>query len=175
MLRVAFQGLRGRKGPFAGAFIALAVAAALVMACGTLLQAGLTSQPPVERYSAAPIVVAGEQIATVKPGTDAEDSVPLFERARVRSALADRLASVSGVREAIVDLTVPAELRTPEGPVAGPTGHPTAVHNWETAALTPFLLRDGRAPAASDELVVDAGLARRGGLRVGQRVRLAST
>jgi putative ABC transport system permease protein len=48
------------------------------------------------------------------------------------------------------------------------------VHPWETAALTPFRLRHGRTPAASDELVVDAGLARRGGLRVGQRVRLAS-
>ena len=30
MWRVAFQGLRGRKGPFIGAFVALAIASALV-------------------------------------------------------------------------------------------------------------------------------------------------
>ena len=174
MLRVAFQGLRGRKGPFAGAFVALAVVAALVMACGTLLQAGLRSDSPVERYSGTPLVIAGEQSKTVKPGTDAEDSVPLFERARVSSSLVERVGAVHGVRAAIADLTVPAELRTAAGPIDGPTGHPTALHPWESAALTPYRLLSGRAPRASDELVVDAGMARRGHLRTGQRVQLAS-
>ena len=174
MLRVAFQGLRGRKGPFVGAFLALAVAAALVMACGTLLQAGVQSKSPVERYSAAPIVVAGDQNETVNAGTDAEDSIPLFERARVSSSLVPRLAAVAGVRHAIGDVTVPAALLGSRGAVDGPTGHPNAVHPWETAALTPYTLRSGRAPKAADELVIDAGLARRGGLSVGRRVRLAS-
>ena len=174
MLRVAFQGLRGRKGPFVGAFLALAVAAALVMACGTLLQAGVQSQSPVERYSAAPIVVAGEQKAKVNVGTDNEDSVALFERARISSSLVPRLAALDGVQAAIADITVPAQLLGPHGPVDGPTGHPSAVHPWETAVLTPYALRSGRAPNRSDELVLDAGLARRGGTRIGARVRLAS-
>ena len=165
MLRVAFQGLRGRKGPFVGAFLALAVAAALVMACGTLLQAGVQSKSPVERYSAAPIVVAGDQNETVNAGTDAEDSIPLFERARVSSSLVPRLAAVAGVRHAIGDVTVPAALLGSRGAVDGPTGHPNAVHPWETAALTPYTLRSGRAPKAADELVIDAGLARRGAER----------
>jgi putative ABC transport system permease protein len=174
MLRIAFQGLRGRKGPFIGAFIALAVAAALVMACGTLLEAGLRSEAPVERYSAAPLVVAGNQNAKVNPGKENEDSIPLLERARVASSLVPRLAGVPGVRDAIADLTIPAALLTARGAVEGPTGHPTAVHPWASAALTPYALRSGHAPLAADELVVDAGMASRGGLRVGQRVRLAS-
>src|SRR3954452_10513248 len=86
VLSVALQGLRGRKGPFIGAFIALAVAAALVMACGTLMQAGLTSKSPVERYAGAPLVVSGEQSMRVNVGKDSEDSVPLYERVRVPSA-----------------------------------------------------------------------------------------
>ena len=174
MWRVAFQGLRGRKGPFVGAFLALAVAAALVMACGTLLEAGLTSQSPVERYAAAPVVVAGDQTAKVNAGTGGEDRVALYERSRVPSALGPRLAAVPGVRTAIADVTIPADLYTSRGRVEGPGGHPTAAHPWSTAALTPYALTSGHAPAAADELVLDAGMARRGGLHVGQRVRLAS-
>jgi putative ABC transport system permease protein len=174
MLRVALQGLRGRKGPFAGAFVALAVAAALVMACGTLLLAGMSSTPPVERYSATPIVVTGHQKATIGAGTQNQDSVALFERARVRSALAGRIAHVPGVKDAIADISVPATLRAAARVVDGPTGHPNAVHPWETAALTPYALAAGRAPAGPRDIVVDSGLARRGGLEIGQRVRLAS-
>jgi putative ABC transport system permease protein len=175
MWRVAFQGLRGRKGPFIGAFVALAIAAALVMACGTLLQAGVQSTSPVERYAGAPIVVAADQNATVNAGTQGQDRVPLFERARVPSALAARLAAVPGVRAAIPDVAIPARLYTARGPVDGPTGHPTATHPWDTAPLTPYSLRSGRAPTSANQLVVDEGLARRGHLHVGERVRLAST
>lgn len=174
MWRIALQGLRGRKGPFIGAFVALSIAAALVMACGTLLQAGVQSKTPVERYAASPIVVAGEQNATVKTGTDNQDSVSLFERARIPSSLAARLAAVPGVRAAIPDIGIPAQLYASRGPVDGPTGHPTAAHPWESAVLTPYELREGRAPAADDEIVLDTGMARRGRIEVGDRVRLAS-
>ena len=174
MLRIALQGLRGRKGPFAGAFVALAVAAALVMACAALTEAGLRSAPGVERYAGAPIVVAGHQEMEAAAETEDTDAVPLLERARVPAALVPRLAAVPGVRAAIADISVAAGLRGPAGAVTGPTGHPIAAHPWETAALTPYALRSGRAPVRARELVVDAGVARRGHLRVGQRVELAS-
>src|SRR3954452_15735157 len=174
MLRLAFQGLRGRKGPFAGAFVALAVAAALVMACGTLLQAGLQSDAPVERYAGAPIVVAGVQKATIGAGTESEDSVPLYERAHVTASLVQRLQAVAGVEAAIADVSTPAELIGRHGAVDGPGGHPTLVHPWSSAGLTPYALQQGDAPTSPSDVVVDAGLARRGGLKVGQRVRLAS-
>src|SRR5690348_16274589 len=110
MLSTALQGLRGRKAPFAGAFVALAVAAALVMACAALLEAGLRSKTPAERYAGAPVVVAAEQKATVNPGTDNEDSVPLYERVRVPEALAVELARVPGVAAAVPDVAAPATL-----------------------------------------------------------------
>ena len=174
MLRVALQGLRGRKGPFAGAFVALAVAAALVMACGVLLQAGLDSKPPVERYAGTPVVVTGHQKARVNVGTEDEDSEALYERARLSSSLVPRIAALPGVRRAVGDISVPAALRSSGTLVEGPTGHPAALHPWATAALTPYTLSAGHAPAGPDELVVDAGMARRGGLRVGDRVVLSS-
>src|SRR3982751_6587357 len=146
MLRVAFQGLRGRKGPFAGAFVALALAAALVMACGTLLQAGLRSTAPAERYAGTPLVVTGDQKVKVGVGTENEDSVALYERARVDVSLTDRVAALPGVRAAIADTSTPADLVGPRGTVSGPSGHPAAVHPWTTAVLTPYTLRAGHAP-----------------------------
>ena len=175
MLRLALHGLRGRKGPFAGAFVALVTAAALVMVCGSLLQAGLRSDPPVERYHGAPIVLAGQQNAVIHPGTDGEDTVPLMERARLGASLVARAAAVPGVRAAIGDVSVPAVLHARGGIVSAPGDHPVAAHPWPSAALTPYRLSAGHAPRRDDELVVDAVLAARGGLHVGDRVRLAST
>ena len=174
MLRVALQGLRGRRGPFVGAFVALAVAAALVMACGMLLQAGLESKPPVERYSGTPIVVTGHQKVTVNAGTDNQESIAVYERARIPRSLVSRVAAVPGVRRAIADSSTPATLQSRAGMIDGPGGHPIALHPWETAALTPYALEAGHAPAGPEELVLDTGMARRGGLHVGDPVRLTS-
>src|SRR4051794_3387510 len=174
MFSIALQGLRGRKGPFAGAFIALAVAAALVMACGSLLQAGLESKSPVERYSGAAVVVAGDQNERINVGTDNEDSVPLYERVRVPARLASELAALPGVRSAVADVAVPADLVGAHGAIPGPGGHETAIHPWDTAPLTPYRLAAGRAPLGPHEVVVDRGVAARGGLSLGDTAVLAS-
>jgi putative ABC transport system permease protein len=175
MLRIALLGIRGRMGAFTGAFVALMVAAALVMACGVLLESGLRAKAPVERYRGADAVVTGEQSVRVRLGSEDEESVLLPERARVDAGIVGRIAATPGVRAAIADDSVPARLLAGGAAVPGPTGHPTSVHPWSAAALTPYGLRAGRAPAAADEVVVDAGLAARGHLRPGRRVRLAAT
>jgi putative ABC transport system permease protein len=59
--------------------------------------------------------------------------------------------------------------------VTGPEGHDTLLHGWSSAALTPLRLTAGRRPAGPDEVVLEAALARRGGLRVGATVGLAAT
>src|SRR3954471_22333977 len=137
MLRLAILSSRGRLGTFAGALVALIASSALVMAGAMPLEAALRTQPPVERYAAAPAVVAGQQI--VGPDHD----VPLGERARVSSALVARLAAVPGVRAAIADVSAPARLGARD----------TVVHGWGSAALTPYVLSAGRPPARPDEVV----------------------
>src|SRR4051794_24409530 len=174
MLRLALLGLRGRRSAFAGAAVALLVAATLVTTCGVLLASGVRSSPVPERYAGAPVVVAGKQTLRHRVNRYDSESVLLPERVRLPSALAVRLASVPGVRRAVPDVSVRTQVLGPHGAVAGPGGHDTFAHGWPSAALTPLGLRAGRAPARPGELVVDAGLARRGGLRVGTRVRLAS-
>src|SRR4051795_11987634 len=153
MLRLALLSGRGRLGTFTGALVALAASSALVMAGSMPLEAALRSHPPVERYAGATAVVTGQQIV----GRDHD--VPLGERARVDSGLAARLAAVPGVRAAIADVTVPARLRT----------RTTLAHGWSSAALTPYVLSSGRAPARPGEVVT--------GYRaeLGAKLRLAST
>src|SRR4051795_11608920 len=137
MLRLALLSGRGRLGTFTGALVALIASSALVMAGGMPLEAALRTHPPVERYAGATAVVTGQQIV----GKDHD--VPLRERARVDSALAARLAAVPGVRAAIGDVSVPAQVG----------GRPAAAHGWSSAALTPYTLSAGRAPARPGEVV----------------------
>jgi putative ABC transport system permease protein len=152
MLRLALLSARGRLGTFAGAFVALAASSALVMAGGMPFQSALRNHPPVERYAGAAAVVTGQQIVGV------DHDVPLGERARVDSALAGRLAAVPGVRAAIADVSVPAVLGSRD----------SVAHGWSSAALTPYVLSAGRAPAGPGEAVTGYRA------RLGTRQRLTS-
>src|SRR4029079_1737396 len=107
------------------------------MAGAMPFQSALRTHPPVERYAAAAAVVTGQQIV----GKDHD--VPLGERARVDSALAARLAAAPGVRAAVADVSARAQR----------AGRATVAHGWSSAALTPYVLSAGRAPAHSDEVV----------------------
>src|SRR3954469_19531980 len=153
MLRLAILSGRGRLSTFAGALVALIASSAMVMAGGMLLQAALRTQPPVERYAAAAAAVTGQQI------TGSDHDVPLGEPARVDTALAARLAAVPGVRAAIPDVSVPAQLGR----------RATMAHGWSSAALTPYTLSAGRAPAGPGEAVTGYPAA------LGARLRFAST
>src|SRR2546423_5917214 len=137
MLRLALLSARGRLATFSGALIALTAAAVLSTAWGMQLESILRSHTPVEHYAAAAAVVTGEQ----RVGTDHD--VFLSDRNRVSSALTARLAAVPGVRAALGDVSVPARL--------GATA--TYAHGWGSAALTPYVLSAGRAPARPGQVV----------------------
>ncbi len=164
MIGFALHTMRNRTAGFAGAFFALLCAAALVCACGALLETGLRGQVRPERYAGAPVLVAGDQnvretILKQKGEGEVKTKVkakPLSERAWVPASLAGRLAGVPGVRSVVAEVTFPVH--------AG--GARYAGHGWESAALTPFTLREGRAPAAPGEVVADAA----SGLAVGGRL-----
>src|SRR3954463_10363017 len=153
MLRLAISSASGRLATFTGALVALITSSVLVMAGAMLLQGAIKTHPPVERYSGAAAVVTGHQIV----GT--EDRVVLGERARVSSSLVARIAAVPGVRRAIADVSVPTQLGT----------RAAVAHGWSSAALTPYVLTAGRAPAGPGEAVTGYRAA------LGAKLRLAST
>ncbi|MFD0684424.1 ABC transporter permease [Actinomadura fibrosa] len=151
------------KGAFAGVFTALLFAAALVGACGTLVESAWRAHAPVERYGAATAVVTGPQSVTDRlrrVGDDPEkQSRPLTERSRVQVAAAQRLRTVHGVRAVVADVSFP---------VLTSTGRTMTGHGWDSAALRPYKLSTGRAPQAADEVVVSGSA----GVRPGQVVQM---
>ncbi|MFD4231665.1 FtsX-like permease family protein [Streptomyces sp. NPDC058545] len=177
MLRYALRTIRDRKGGFLGALLALMCAAALITACGTLLETGLRGRIATERYAAAPLVVSADQNVhrtTVKHKGNGETKAkhkakPVAERAWLPAATADRIRPLEGVRKVIPEITFLAE------PVTEPVDRPSYGHSWASAPITPFTLTTGRAPATADDIVIDRGFAERAGLKPGDRLTVQST
>jgi putative ABC transport system permease protein len=168
MVRIAWRMLRQRPAGMIATFLALWFAVVVVTTCGAMLESGLRYHGAVQRYSAAPVLVATTALTTTTgSGEDRQvQSHPLAERGRLDPGLQARLRHLPGVRAAIADVAVPSQLGTPRGDV------PVEVHPWSAAQLAPFRLRAGTPPSSADELVLDQHLAERQGVRPGQQVRL---
>ncbi|GGO55623.1 FtsX-like permease family protein [Streptomyces lasiicapitis] len=159
---LARAAVRFKPAGFVGTFVALAMAALIVSACGILLETGLRASVPAERYAGAPVVAAADQAAHFKTGSgeDREDSPePVPDRARLDNSLVAKAGSVPGARTAVADLTFPVK----HGATA------LTAHNWGSTAFTGEKLSAGRAPGAGDVVLSDAAKA-----RVGERVTLTT-
>jgi putative ABC transport system permease protein len=180
MLRYALRTVRARKGGFLGAFLALMCAAALITACGTLLETGLRGTIATERYAGTPVVVSADQnvhqttVKHKKGKTKVKHKAkPIAERAWLSDDLAARLRRVPGVDRVVPELTFLAEPLTPDGAVE--KNRPAYGHAWDSAALTPYRLTKGTAPKADSDLVVDRHFAERAHLVPGDRLTVQST
>ncbi|MFE0530914.1 ABC transporter permease [Micromonospora parva] len=167
---LTWKTVKGRKGGFVAAFVAVLFGSAVITACGILLESSERSGVPTERYRAADLVVGASQALPV-----ADDVDPRFgERATLPASRVGDVARVPGVRSAIAEVNVPVSLVTADAEVlAGPDGTPALGHGWQSAALGPFTTITGRAPAGPDDVVLDSALAERAGVTVGAPVRLA--
>ncbi|MEV0908045.1 ABC transporter permease [Streptomyces hokutonensis] len=178
MLRYALRSVRARKAGFLGAFLSLMCAAALITACGTLLDTGLRGTIRTERYAASPVVVSADQYVhrtTVKHKKGKtkvkHKAKPIAERAWLPESLETTLARTPGVARVTPELTFLAQPLTPVG-----TGDRTAYgHSWDSAALTPYRLVTGSTPRAATDLVIDRDFALRARLRPGDRLTVQST
>lgn len=168
---LAARSLRAHRSAWTAVFAAVAVTSALLGALALALGSAGLGHARVDRYAAAPVVVAGDQEVrwTTTPWGDgpATVSTELTERVRIPRAAVDVVRAVPGVRAAVPDETFAARLDAtsagrPDGGVRVLPGR-----SWEAAALAPYALRAGREPRRADEAVVGAGLGR----RIGDTVR----
>ncbi|WP_410660269.1 FtsX-like permease family protein [Amycolatopsis sp. lyj-112] len=168
MLRLAFRTLRLRKGGFIGTFIAVFFGALIVASCGGLMETGIRSNAEPQRLAAAPILVTGDQsfdMPNEDPASlDSDDkrkfeTARLSERVRLDSGLVSRLRSVPGVSDVVSEVSFPLAA----------AGQPALGHAWDSAALTPYALVEGAAPAAGEVVVESTS-----GLKSGDRVEVAS-
>ncbi|MGW7445551.1 FtsX-like permease family protein [Kitasatospora sp. NPDC054795] len=167
---LARSSVRFRPASFAGTLVALLLGAVVVVACGVLLQTGLTASLKPARYADAPVVVAAEQAVKIqkKVGKDTqtvEQATP--ERARTDAALVGRLAALPGVAAARPDTAFPLPAT---GPALALTGRGFAALGIAGPGDT---LVEGRAPGAN-EVVLDADTAHAAHLAPGARLTLTA-
>lgn len=158
---IALATIRQRKAGFVAVFVAVLCGSTLVTAFGVLFESSLRAGVPPQRYAAAAVVIGGAQTLPL-----AEDVDPFFgERVPLAAEAVGTIAAVPGVERAVGDVNVPVDLVSVRGSAVG--------HGWSSAALTPFSLREGNAPSRAEEVVLDAELAQRVGVGVGDRIDLA--
>ncbi|WP_030883766.1 FtsX-like permease family protein [Streptomyces sp. NRRL F-5053] len=166
--------LRERKAGLVGAFVALVGASMLITAFGILLQSGLGSGVPPQRYAAADLVIGGKDSFKVTAGKT--KSKPLAQPAPLSADVVDEVAGVKGVRRAVPDVTFPARVVNEDGGLdSGGGEQPSAGHSWSSAALGSFALEKGKPPRHTGEVVLDANFAERVDASPGDSVRLATT
>ncbi|KUN18604.1 ABC transporter permease [Streptomyces corchorusii] len=167
---LARASVRFRPGSFVGTLVALLLGAAVVVACGTLLQTGLTASLKPERYAAAPVVVTADQAVKIERKTGGETETQeqaTPERARMDAALVGRLTALPAVAAARPDTAfpLPAGERTP-----AMTGRGFAALG---IAGPGDKLVEGRAPGAN-EIVLDTDTARAAHLAPGASLALTA-
>lgn len=102
-----------------------------------------------------------------------DEDLTFVQRQRFDPAVVDQILSVEGVAGAEGTVGGFANLATPDGEILGGQGAPTIGSAWIEVG-NPFELRDGRAPAAPGELVLDKASADRFSLAVGDVVQVIS-
>ncbi|MGA5449394.1 FtsX-like permease family protein [Streptomyces umbrinus] len=162
---LARAAVRFKPAAFVGTFVALAMAAFIVSACGILLETGLRASVPPVRYAGAPVVAAADQRAHLVTGhgDDREDdAVPVPDRVWLDNSLVAKAGSVAGARAAVPDVTFPVQTRE---------GEQVTAHGWGSTAFTGERLSSGQAPGAG-EVALTKGVLANG--RVGDRVTLTT-
>jgi len=173
VVALALRMLRTRAGSAAGTFVMLALAATVVALAGQVMASGLGAPGP-GRYAAADAVVRADPEIAFGRGED-RVTVDVRRAAPLDAGAVARVAAVPGVRAAVGDVSVPIAVLDRAGrPLPASGGAAAHAHGWESAALTPYALRAGRPPRGPDDIVLDARLARAGGLTTGDRVRVVT-
>ncbi|TRO69573.1 ABC transporter permease [Streptomyces sp. IB201691-2A2] len=162
---LARAAVRFKPAAFVGTFVALAMAAFIVSACGILLETGLRASVPPVRYAGAPVVAAADQRAHLVTGhgdNREDDAVPVPDRAWLDNSLVAKAGSVTGARAAVPDVTFPVQTRT---------GEQVTAHGWGSTAFTGERLTSGHAPGEG-EVALTKGVLAKG--TVGDRVTLTT-
>jgi putative ABC transport system permease protein len=164
---LARASVRFRPASFVGTFVALLFAAAVVTACGTMLQTGITAHVAPVRYARVPVVAAANPQAHIVTGhgdnRDTETE-PLTDQPRLDTALARAIAARPGVAAAVPDIAFPVQ------PAHLP---PLTGRNWAAHVIDGAHTVRGHAPTAG-EVVLDAATARAAGVGTGGTIALTA-
>jgi putative ABC transport system permease protein len=118
-------------------------------------------------------VTAGTDVSVRAQSGFGDEASLTASRETVPESLVPLVAGVEGVKAADGSLAGYAQYVDKEGKAIVTGGAPTLGVSWtDVPELNPLRLRDGRAPRADGEVVMDAGTAKEHDFQVGDKVRI---
>ncbi len=167
MLRLSLRNLRAHARRFTSTIVAVALGIAFL--AGVLMLTATFQRSFDDMFATGTAdtdaVVRSSQAIELDFGDSARGEVDAGLEADIASA--DGVRAVAPIREGL------AQIEASDGDVIGGGGPPQVGAQWtDVEALNPWVLTDGRAPEAPEEIVIDAASARQGDLAVGDATRV---
>ncbi len=168
MLRLVISSVRAHMRRLLSTSLAVCLGVALLagtMLLGDTLRANFDSLFQSALGSSDAVVRSANTLTT--EGEFAQDLID--------GSLATELASIDGVAVVAPQIEGFGQLTGADGEKLGGEGPPTFAGNWiDDPDLNPYELVEGRAPVASDEVVINKGAADDGDLAIGDRTIVAT-
>ncbi len=168
MLKISLKGLWAHKRRLVGTLLAVFLGVAFLsgtLVLGDTLRANFASLFTTANGGTDAVVRSADAIQA-RSGRGPAPGARV--RGLISAALVDRARSVPGVAAAEPSIQGFGQLVGKDGKAISGNGAPSQAANWiGDPDLTPYRLVDGRAPSADDEVVVNRGAAKSGGLRIG--------
>ena len=150
---------------------ALAVVLGVAFLTGTLVITSTLSQVFDDLF--ADVYRGTDALVRTKSAYDYNSGPTETSRLPLQASLIDRVRAVPGVADVVGNVGGNAQLVNTKNKIVSAKQSLTFGYNWtDSAALNPYRLTQGRAPKADDEIVVDAGMFKRGKLSIGDRVKV---
>lgn len=166
MFNVTIKGLRAHKRRLLGTFLAVFLGIAFLsgtLVLGDTLRANFKTLFADANAGTDALIRSASTIEA-----DGGRGPDLDGRSLVPAALADRIRSVPGVAAAEPSIQGYGQIIGANGEPVGGNGPPRLAGNWITdTELNPYKLVEGRPPAGTEEVVLNRGAAKAGGLHVG--------
>ncbi|MGW5735963.1 MULTISPECIES: ABC transporter permease [Streptomyces] len=166
--RLSLASLRAHKRRFAGTFLAVMLGVAFL--AGTLVM-GDTLRGSFDTMFGNATSGTDAVVRSADTVTTPDDSQGT--RQPVKTSLVEKIERTDGVAAAAPSIQGAGQLLGKDGKPIGGQGPPTLAGNWiGDKELNAYRLAEGRAPAASGEVVVNRGAAKAGDLEVGDTTTL---
>ncbi|HUR23022.1 MAG TPA: ABC transporter permease, partial [Acidimicrobiales bacterium] len=166
MFNVTLKGLRAHKRRLVGTFLAVFLGIAFLsgtLVLGDTLRANFDTLFADANAGTDALIRSTSTIEA-----DGGRGPDLDGRSLIPTALAERVRSVPGVAAAEPSIQGYGQIIGADGEPVGGNGPPRLAGNWITdTELNPYKLVEGRPPATTEEVVLNRGAAKAGGLKVG--------
>ncbi|WAL93483.1 ABC transporter permease [Streptomyces sp. Je 1-369] len=161
MLKATLRSFLAHKGRLA--LSALAVILSVAFVAGSLIFSDTVTRTFDRLFASTSADV------TVEPKEDLDEAVPSGRTPTLSASLKERVAGVSGVADAHIDVSVDnITIVDRDNESVGPTtGAPTVATDWHPTDRSPVELTSGHAPRGDGQAIIDADTADKKDVEIG--------